>query len=142
MWPTFPLCSHLKEDLEKFTDGKDDLNEWDLDSEENSIYHFFKMHDYDKNNKLDGLEIGNVVAWLEMGLVACFIVRFLHPVASTFSHHAGEGDGSKGHGADFLDDEAVMKLIDDVMQSMDSDNDGYIDYIEYKAAFMSDEAAL
>ena len=65
---------HLKEDLEKFTDGKDDLNEWDLDSEENSVYHFFKMHDYDKNNKLDGLEIGNVVArwkWISMLILSC-----------------------------------------------------------------------
>ena len=42
-------------------DDNGNLNDWDLGSEENSIYHFFKIHDYDRNNKLDGLEVGNAM---------------------------------------------------------------------------------
>ena len=72
-----------------------------------------------------------------MGLV--YLVRRVSPVASSFSHHTRE-NGSKGN-ADVLDDEAIIKVLDDIMQSLDNDGDGYIDYIEYKAVMTPSEPA-
>lgn len=63
------------------------------------------------------------------------------PVAATFSHHTSKKDGSKGHPASDLDDEAIMKVVDHFMESMDMNNDGYVDYIEYNSVLMSHEAA-
>ena len=35
-----------------------DADELKLDDEEAMEFHYFKLHDYDNNNKLDGLELG------------------------------------------------------------------------------------
>ena len=56
-------------------DGEGDFNDWGLGSEENSIYHFFKMHDYDKNNKLDGLEVGNTMLCIYSWNRSCLVCR-------------------------------------------------------------------
>ena len=48
------------------------MSEEELESAEISQFHYFKLHDYDGNNKLDGLELGkgpNVVnrkQWLAL----------------------------------------------------------------------------
>lgn len=34
------------------------MSEEELESAEISQFHYFKLHDYDGNNKLDGLELG------------------------------------------------------------------------------------
>ena len=35
-----------------------DADELKLDDEEAMQFHYFKLHDYDNNNKMDGLELG------------------------------------------------------------------------------------
>ena len=35
-----------------------DLESLQLDNNESFEFHYFKLHDYDNNNKLDGLELG------------------------------------------------------------------------------------
>ena len=37
---------------------KDTMAGMDLDNAETMEFHYFKLHDYDNNNKLDGLELG------------------------------------------------------------------------------------
>ena len=39
-------------------DYMDDAEELKLDDTEAMEFHYFKLHDYDGNNKLDGLELG------------------------------------------------------------------------------------
>ncbi|XP_025915278.1 multiple coagulation factor deficiency protein 2 isoform X3 [Apteryx rowi] len=67
--------------------------------------HYFKMHDYDGNNLLDGLEL-----------------------AAAISHvHKEEG----GEHTQAMKEEELISLIDDVLRDDDKNNDGYIDYAEF-----------
>nr|XP_013026538.2 multiple coagulation factor deficiency protein 2 [Anser cygnoides] len=67
--------------------------------------HYFKMHDYDGNNLLDGLEL-----------------------ATAISHvHKEEG----GEHTQAMKEEELISLIDDVLRDDDKNNDGYIDYAEF-----------
>ncbi|NXL82939.1 MCFD2 protein, partial [Alectura lathami] len=67
--------------------------------------HYFKMHDYDGNNLLDGLEL-----------------------ATAISHvHKEEG----GENTQAMKEEELISLIDDVLRDDDKNNDGYIDYAEF-----------
>ncbi|KAM4903990.1 multiple coagulation factor deficiency protein 2 isoform 2-T2 [Sylvia borin] len=67
--------------------------------------HYFKMHDYDGNNLLDGLEL-----------------------ATAISHvHKEEG----GEHTQAMKEEELISLIDDVLKDDDKNNDGYIDYAEF-----------
>ena len=36
----------------------DDVDQLKLGDRESREFHYFKLHDYDNNNKLDGLELG------------------------------------------------------------------------------------
>ncbi|KAM8809012.1 MCFD2 protein, partial [Eudromia elegans] len=67
--------------------------------------HYFKMHDYDGNSLLDGLEL-----------------------AAAISHvHKEEG----GEHTQAMKEEELISLIDDVLRDDDKNNDGYIDYAEF-----------
>ena len=50
-----PLCRHIREHMKNYMDDVDQLKLSDKESRE---FHYFKLHDYDNNNKLDGLELG------------------------------------------------------------------------------------
>ncbi|KAM9316013.1 multiple coagulation factor deficiency protein 2 [Gastrophryne carolinensis] len=67
--------------------------------------HYFKMHDYDGNNLLDGLEL-----------------------ATAISHVHKEG--SNEH-APPMSEQEMTNLIDGVLHDDDKNNDGYIDYAEF-----------
>jgi hypothetical protein len=49
--PVCAFCSHIHEHLDGVIDQKDDY------TEEEMQFHYFKSHDYDNNNKLDGIEL-------------------------------------------------------------------------------------
>eukprot|EP00057_Strongylocentrotus_purpuratus_P027155 XP_011681629.1 PREDICTED: multiple coagulation factor deficiency protein 2 homolog [Strongylocentrotus purpuratus] len=68
--------------------------------------HYFKLHDYDHNNRLDGLELLN---------------------AMTHYHHDGAPN------AEPLKEDDLMNLIDPILRDDDKNQDGYIDYPEYAA---------
>uniref|UniRef100_G1KCN9 Multiple coagulation factor deficiency 2, ER cargo receptor complex subunit n=3 Tax=Anolis TaxID=28376 RepID=G1KCN9_ANOCA len=67
--------------------------------------HYFKMHDYDGNNLLDGLELATAITHV----------------------HKEEG----GEHTPTMKEEELISLIDGVLQDDDKNNDGYIDYAEF-----------
>ncbi|XP_073337882.1 multiple coagulation factor deficiency protein 2 [Pagrus major] len=91
---------HIMEHLE----GVIDKPENDMSPQELQL-HYFKMHDYDGNNLLDGLEL-----------------------ATAITHVHREERGENGQP---MREEDLISLIDDVLRDDDKNNDGYIDYAEF-----------
>ncbi|XP_077468784.1 multiple coagulation factor deficiency protein 2 [Stigmatopora argus] len=91
---------HIMEHLE----GVIDKPEKDMSPQELQL-HYFKMHDYDGNDLLDGLEL-----------------------ATAITHVHREERGEDMHP---MREEDLIKLIDDVLKDDDKNNDGYIDYAEF-----------
>lgn len=103
-------ASHIKEHLKDVVDKpKEEMSEEELE------FHYFKLHDYDKNNKLDGVEI----------------------VKAITHFHADEGheetDQQRQERKVFSDDE-LSNIVDLVLQEDDLDKDGYIEYVEFVTA--------
>ncbi|XP_046567087.1 multiple coagulation factor deficiency protein 2 homolog isoform X3 [Haliotis rubra] len=104
-------AEHVMEHLENVieTKPKDQMTEEELE------FHYFKMHDYDNNNKLDGVEIGKAL-----------------------THYHAE-QSSKDSSAPppevkvFTDDE-ISNIVDVVLKENDMNGDGYIEYAEFKRA--------
>ncbi|XP_018431794.1 PREDICTED: multiple coagulation factor deficiency protein 2 [Nanorana parkeri] len=67
--------------------------------------HYFKMHDYDGNNLLDGLELATAISHV---------------------HKSGSAEHAQA-----IDEQELITLIDDVLKDDDLNNDGYIDYAEF-----------
>lgn len=91
---------HIMEHLE----GVIDKPEKEMSSQELQL-HYFKMHDYDGNNLLDGLELATAI---------------------THVHKEERGGDSQP-----MKEEDLITLIDDVLSDDDKNNDGYIDYAEF-----------
>ncbi|KAL2083786.1 hypothetical protein ACEWY4_021559 [Coilia grayii] len=91
---------HIMEHLE----GVIDKPESDMSPQELQL-HYFKMHDYDGNNLLDGLELATAI---------------------THVHKEEQGAESQP-----MKEEDLITLIDDVLRDDDKNNDGYIDYAEF-----------
>ncbi|XP_043251204.1 multiple coagulation factor deficiency protein 2 homolog [Colletes gigas] len=80
-------------------------------TEQELQFHYFKMHDADNNNKLDGCElIKSLMHWHEQG-----------------NKEAGEGNTRKN----LFKDEELVILIDPILSVDDTNNDGYINYPEF-----------
>ncbi len=85
-----------------------------LDDTEAMEFHYFKLHDYDNNNKLDGHELG---------------------VAMTHFHEdSPEGEEGKSPSSYSMSDEELGKLIEMILQEDDLNDDGYVDYYEFVQA--------
>ncbi|XP_077193180.1 multiple coagulation factor deficiency protein 2 [Paroedura picta] len=91
---------HILEDL----DGVIDKPESEMSPQELQL-HYFKMHDYDGNNLLDGLELATAIS---------------HVHREDVNEHAPA-----------MKEEDLINLIDDVLRDDDKNNDGYIDYAEF-----------
>ncbi|KAG7274731.1 hypothetical protein CRUP_035522 [Coryphaenoides rupestris] len=91
---------HIMEHLE----GVIEKPEKEMSAQELQL-HYFKMHDYDGNNLLDGLEL-----------------------ATAITHVQKEEGGENSHP---MKEEDLISLIDDVLKDDDKNNDGYIDYAEF-----------
>ncbi|XP_060896693.1 multiple coagulation factor deficiency protein 2 isoform X1 [Labrus mixtus] len=91
---------HIMEHLE----GVIDQPEKEMTPQELQL-HYFKMHDYDGNNLLDGLELATAI---------------------THVHREERGEDSQP-----MKEEDLISLIDDVLKDDDKNNDGYIDYAEF-----------
>ncbi|XP_051284004.1 multiple coagulation factor deficiency protein 2 isoform X1 [Dicentrarchus labrax] len=91
---------HIMEHLE----GVIEQPEKDMTPQELQL-HYFKMHDYDGNNLLDGLELATAI---------------------THVHREERGENSQP-----MKEEDLITLIDDVLKDDDKNNDGYIDYAEF-----------
>ncbi|XP_011193290.2 involucrin isoform X2 [Zeugodacus cucurbitae] len=96
-------------------------------SEAELQFHYFKMHDSDNNNKLDGCElIKSLIHWHVQGS---------HDKKD--EHHGTDEEKGK-----IYSDESLTDIIDYVLKQMDLNNDGYVDYAEYRKseeAQMSDD---
>ena len=97
------LSSHIKEHLKDVTDVKQEPM-----SDEDLQFHYFKLHDYDDNNKLDGIELGNAMT------------------------HFHEEDGKED--STLYTDEQLGSMIDQILEEDDTNKDGYIDYTEFVGA--------
>lgn len=95
---------HIKEHLKDEIDLKDEQM-----SDEDLQFHYFKLHDYDNNNKLDGIELMNAMT----------------------HYHDEESDEGKSH--QYTDDE-MGNMIDQILEEDDLNKDGYIDYPEFVAS--------
>ena len=74
-------------------------------SEENLQFHYFKVHDYDNNDKLDGIELANAM-----------------------THYHDEETGEK---AEDYTEEELASMVDQILEEDDLNHDGYIDYPEF-----------
>lgn len=81
-----------------------------LDDNEAMEFHYFKLHDTDNNNKLDGLEL-----------------------AAAITHYHEPGEEGK-HQAVALEDEELGRMLDQILKEDDINMDGYVDYYEFKQA--------
>ena len=101
-------------------DMEEQLN---LESEESTRFHYFKLHDYDNNNKLDGLELYAAIAHYSS------------------EHHDGDGAetaDNAGHGGPTLEHDQITSLVDNVLQEDDLNEDGFVDYYEFVHAQQQD----
>lgn len=100
---------------EYYQEGDNLDDQLNLDSEEATQFHYFKLHDYDNNNKLDGLE--------------------LYSAISHYSQHGGAEleEGEENHGSG-LEEEQIVNLVDAVMEQDDFNEDGFVDYFEFVKA--------
>ncbi|KAH7642089.1 ef-hand domain containing protein [Dermatophagoides farinae] len=104
---------HLKEHLHEALSDQDVSKM----SEEELQFHYFKMHDNDNNNMLDGSElIKSLIHW--------------HVEES---RHLGKNASPHGTTKIFTDTE-LEQMIDPILQMDDKNNDGFIDYPEFVAA--------
>ncbi|KAI5636806.1 EF-hand domain pair domain-containing protein [Phthorimaea operculella] len=78
-------------------------------------FHYFKMHDADHNNKLDGCElIKSLIHWHEQG-----------------HKQQPQQPNSPPVGEKVFTDEELVNLIDPILNMDDHNRDGYIDYPEF-----------
>uniref|UniRef100_A0AAY5K491 EF-hand domain-containing protein n=1 Tax=Esox lucius TaxID=8010 RepID=A0AAY5K491_ESOLU len=95
---------HDREHIMEHLEGVIDKPEAEMSPQELQL-HYFKMHDYDGNNLLDGLELATAI---------------------THVHKEERGENSQP-----MKEEDLITLIDDVLRDDDKNNDGYIDYAEF-----------
>ncbi|CAH2090245.1 unnamed protein product [Euphydryas editha] len=78
-------------------------------------FHYFSAHDYDRNSKLDGLEM-------------------LKAVYHTMEHEDPDPDSDESIEPEAKKFNIYIALVDRTLETDDSDGDGYISYSEYRAA--------
>ncbi|KRF99737.1 uncharacterized protein Dwil_GK22695, isoform B [Drosophila willistoni] len=89
-------------------------------SEAELQFHYFKMHDSDNNNKLDGCElIKSLIHW--------------HVEKPSTDLNEGETEKPAEHkSGSVYTDKALEDTIDYVLKNMDLNDDGFVDWAEYR----------
>lgn len=83
-------------------------------SEQELQFHYFKMHDSDNNNKLDGCElIKSLIHWHE---------------------ESKDPSGQQPHQEKIFSNDELSALIDPILNADDHNKDGFIDYPEFVRA--------
>lgn len=80
-------------------------------TEEEMEFHYFKLHDYDNNNKLDGTEI-----------------------TKALTHFEREGHHDPAQPVRTLSDDEIAEIVDAVLKEDDLTGDGYVEYSEFVVA--------
>lgn len=89
-------------------------------SEEEQNFYYFKLHDTNNDNRLDGLE-----------------------VIAAFNHEHKEDDDNDSlketpeTTTERPDDDELIDLVDDILEEEDLNHDGYISYDEFKHALQT-----
>ncbi|XP_026731148.1 multiple coagulation factor deficiency protein 2 homolog [Trichoplusia ni] len=78
-------------------------------------FHYFSVHDFDRNSMLDGLEL-------------------LKAVYHTMEHEVLDADEDSSIEPIANSIEMYVSLVDRTLKSDDTNNDGYVSYAEYRAA--------
>ncbi|XP_072047682.1 multiple coagulation factor deficiency protein 2 homolog [Amphiura filiformis] len=95
---------HIMEHLETIIDKPEsEMSEQELQ------LHYFKLHDYDNNNKLDGLEL----------------------IQALTHYHHDDDDHEGGDKKKKMTEKEMEELIDPILEEEDENGDGYIDYPEF-----------
>ncbi|XP_021349311.1 glutenin, high molecular weight subunit PW212-like isoform X2 [Mizuhopecten yessoensis] len=103
---------HIKEHLKEVIDKpKEDMTEEELE------FHYFKLHDYDANNKLDGTEITKAIT-------------HFHDDHENANATPEEQAANKK----VFSDEELSNIVEMVLKEDDLDKDGYITYAEFVKA--------
>lgn len=105
------FISHIRHDLE----GQINKPNEQMTPEEQNFY-YFKLHDTNNDNRLDGLEV---------------VAAFDH-VHQENNDNATTGQAPPHH--ERMADEELIRLVDDILKEEDLDRDGYISYQEFKRA--------
>ncbi|EGW04885.1 multiple coagulation factor deficiency protein 2 [Cricetulus griseus] len=95
---------HDQEHIMEHLEGVIDKPETEMSPQELQL-HYFKMHDYDGNDLLDGLELSTAIT------------------------HVHKEEGSDQ--APVMSEDELINIIDGVLRDDDKNNDGYIDYAEF-----------
>ncbi len=109
--------SHIKHDLQ----GQINKPTEDMTPEEQNFY-YFKLHDTNNDNRLDGLEV---------------IAAFDHVHEEEYLHD----DTPNNTQSERLADEELTNLVDDILKDEDLDRDGFISYDEFKHALEREKMA-
>ncbi|CAD6240981.1 GSCOCG00009036001-RA-CDS [Cotesia congregata] len=102
--------AHEKEHIAEHLDVPMDTSKM---TEQELQFHYFKMHDADNNNKLDGCEL---------------IKSLIHWHEETKDPKSPNGEGK------IFQDKELIDLIDPILNMDDTNKDGYIDYPEFVQA--------
>nr|CAB3263685.1 multiple coagulation factor deficiency protein 2 homolog [Phallusia mammillata] len=101
--------AHLKEDLSGIIDkNPEDMNPVELQ------FHYFRQHDYDNDEKLDGNEI---------------IMSILHHEQQSMETNGGN-QAERG-----FTDEQLISIVEEVLKYQDTDGDGKLDFHEYTTPY-------
>lgn len=98
---------HLKEELEERFSEQEVANM----TEEERDYHYFRLHDFDNNDLLDGLEVFKAL---------------IH------EHEDGNNQDTGNEGVKKSFDD-IVEMIDQVLEEDDADKDGFLSYSEFVA---------
>jgi len=111
---------HEQEHVKEHMDASVDTSNM---SEQELQFHYFKMHDSDGNNKLDGCElVKSLIHWHDS------------------SNHDEKSGQPLPEEKIFKDDELVS-MIDPILETDDKNKDGYIDYSEFVIAQQAAQSA-
>merc|ERR1712072_843134 len=114
--PKKVLHKNIKEEKEHMKDHMEVPIDTSNMSEQELQFHYFKMHDSDGNNKLDGCElVKSLIHWHD------------------HSNHDKDAGRPLPEEKIFKDDELV-NMIDPILATDDKNGDGYIDYKEFVLA--------
>jgi len=88
-------------------------------SEQELQFHYFRMHDSDNNNMLDGQEL----------------IKSLFHWHDPDNKEGQQKDATHQHGENkVFTDKELVEMIDPILEQDDKDRDGFIDYTEFMEA--------
>ena len=114
----FNCFSHIRHDLQ----GQINKPAEQMTEEEQNFY-YFRLHDTNNDNYLDGLEV---------------IAAFNHVDEDEYIYDDAT-NGQNNTQTERIADDELMKFVDDVLKEEDLDRDGLISYEEFKHALEKDK---